>query len=105
MPLLTGEPTTCDPLGALDVGDQIGQRVLITDLDNKVPTDTDLVEVTLRKPNGTVVTVTAVHEGTGQYFILFPVFDQSGIWRWRTQASGLVNEASQGRLRVRRQVV
>jgi len=104
MPLLTGEPTTCNPLGSLDVGDQIGQRVMITDLD-KVPTDTDLVEVTLRKPDGTVLTLPAAHEGTGQYFTLFPVFDQSGVWRWRTQASGLVNEAMQGRLRVNRQIV
>ena len=99
MPLLT--ETMCAAGGAFDVGDQPGQVIRIYD-ENQVPIDTGSVEVLLMAPSGATPSATITHTGVGVYEALLPVLDEGGWWSWRTVASGLINQADQGRFYVRR---
>jgi hypothetical protein len=90
----------CDVLDGLDVGDQIGRYLYITDL-NGVPTDTTDVTFELRLPDKTVVNADITHPEVGTYLATLPVFADGGVYRWKATAAGLVNQVQQGSFRVR----
>lgn len=98
MPLLV-RALECDELGNLVIGQQIGLRIYVTDL-NHVLTDTGTVTMTLRRPDGTNVTADVAHEAPGTYFATLPIFDQGGIWHWIVQTIGLINLTAQGTLHI-----
>ena len=84
----------CEGPGHLEVGDQIGRRIYITD-ENDVPTDTDLA-FRVRLPDHTIVDAVVDHEAVGQYLATLPTFDQRGIHRWRAEATGVIHQVEQG---------
>lgn len=83
----------------LDIGDQRFPSVLVTD-EADVPTDT-VMEMTVRRPDGTSYNPTVAHVGTGEYEFTMEPFDQKGIWHWRIAGTGTINIAEEGELRVR----
>lgn len=96
MPLLTCTTSSGPP--RQEVGDQLGVRTFVRD-ENDVLTDTTM-EWTLVLPDGTTTSGIPTHIDVGQYLTTFPVFTQSGIYRWQIKASGLINQVEQGRFRV-----
>lgn len=97
MPLHVDNMCTDNP-GPLEVGDQVGRRSYITD-ENDVPTDSTF-EFRVRLPDHTVVDAAITHEDVGVYLATLPTFVDGGIYRWRAESTGVINQVEQGSFRV-----
>lgn len=95
--------TTSSGPGHLDVGDQVARRSYVTDI-NGVPTDTTMTWF-LTTPDGTPLTGNPAHVAVGQYLTTFPAFTLDGVYRWKIQATGTINQVEQGRFTVSKSLI
>lgn len=83
-----------------DIGDV---RTLSATFRNAAGTGTNptTVVLTIRKPDGTVVTPTPAATGAGVYNYV-QIIDQAGVWAWKYTGTGTVTDMQQGQFSVRK---
>lgn len=78
--------------GTFDVGNQIRLLAVFTDVDGAL-IDPTTVDVSIKKPDRSIVTATATRLSLGNYYYDV-VLDQVGYWYYRFVGSGLVVAAA-----------